>query len=399
MIGAAFYQVCGDCDFDLRLLEHAMRKRTAIALLAVAGAHAEAQSMPALHLVSDVRIDAADHDLSPISWLLVSNDGTIAVSQAQDHNIRFFSRSGVALGSFGRKGQGPGEFVDMTLAGWVGDTLWVGDFSTQRITLIAPGGTLVRSHLWPQGARAADASRPVPKFIATPIHGFYGDGSVAVIAIPSSDPIPAWMKQPPGTYHPFLRVRKDGVVQHVIIWGYEWDNWCRVAGSHRPLCFLALWTVSRRGGVFATAKVERSEQANDFVRVIAVRENGDTIFTRLVPVRRERVPAAVRDSVKRVFENAVRKATRAPVDPVDIPEVYAPFVQGLVANDEKTVWFEKGIAVGEREWLVVDRSGQPVASVRVPRRLDLKVVSMDRVWAIERDADGLESIVVFRVQR
>jgi hypothetical protein len=119
----------------------------------------------------------------------------------------------------------------------------------------------------------------------------------------------------------------------------------------------------------------------------------------MVPVRRERVPEAVRDSVKRAFENALAKATRAPVSPVEIPEVYAPFVQGLVANDEKTVWFEKGIAVGEREWLIVDRSGQPIASVRVPRRLDLKVVGMDRVWGIERDSDGLESIVVLRVQR
>ena len=116
-------------------------------------------------------------------------------------------------------------------------------------------------------------------------------------------------------------------------------------------------------------------------------------------VRRERVPGPVSDSVKRAFENARSKSTRAPVDPVEIPHVYPPFVQALVANDEKTVWFEKGIAVGDREWLIVDRTGQPIASMRVPRRLDLKIVSMDRVWAIERDADGLESIVVYRVQR
>lgn len=379
-----------------------MRSRVnaaAIALLALSGSHVGAQSTPVLRLVREVRIDAGGHDLSPIGWLLVSNDGTIIISQPQDHNIRFFARSGAALGSFGRKGQGPGEFVDMTLSGWVGDTLWIGDFSTQRITLIAAGGTLIRSSMWPQGARATDPSRPVPKFIATPIHSFYRDGSVGVFAIPSSDPIPAWMKQPPGTYQVFLRISKEGVFQRVIVWGYEWDNWCRVGAFHRPFCFLALWTVSRRGGVFATAKVERSDQATDFVRVIAVSENGDTVFSRLVPVRRERVPEAVRDSVKRAFENALARATRAPVNPVEIPEVYAPFVQGLVANDEKTVWFEKGIAVGEREWLIVDQSGQPIASVRVPRRLDLKVVSMDRVWGIERDSDGLESIVVLRVQR
>src|SRR5687768_11191538 len=96
----------------------------AIALLPLGGSQTRAQSTPALRLVQDVRIDAANHDLSPIGWLLASNEGTIAISQPQDHTIRFFARTGAALGQFGRKGQGPGEFIDMTLAGWMGDTLW-----------------------------------------------------------------------------------------------------------------------------------------------------------------------------------------------------------------------------------------------------------------------------------
>src|SRR5690606_22089830 len=110
----------------------------------------------------------------------------------------------------------------------------------------------------------------------------------------SSDGIPAWMKQPERTYHPFLRINKDGVLQHVIVWGHEWDPYCRVEAFQRPLCFLAFWAVSRRGGVFTTAQIERSGPDADLVRILAVDEDSDTLFSRLVPVRKERVPARVR---------------------------------------------------------------------------------------------------------
>ena len=148
-----------------------------------------------------------------------------------------------------------------------------------------------------------------------------------------------------------------------------------------------------------TVQVERSDQSNDFVRAVAVNASGDTLFSKLLSLHRERVLATVRDSIRRAFENTLSKAIRAPVDPVEIPDVYPPFVQALVAVDEKSVWLERGVAIGDREWMLVDMSGQPAASLRVPRSLELKAVSIDRVWAIEKDNDGLERVIVLRVQR
>jgi hypothetical protein len=373
-----------------------------LVLIFSATAAAQGSGKP-LTLVREAMIDASTSDLSPIGWLTVSSDGTIAISQPQDYNIRFFSRTGTPIGMFGRKGQGPGEFGAMTLHGWLADTLWIGDFTTYRITLIAPGGSLVRSNMWPQKVRSVDPSHPLPAYIGTPIHAYYRDGSVIVIGIPSSAPVPAWMNRPSGMFQPFLRVSKDGAFQRVVMWMHDWDDKCRIGTSKgvypRPLCFQPFWAVSQHGGAFVTAQVERSDQAHDFVRALAVNANGDTLFSRLLPVRRDRVAAQVADSIRRAFENMLGKATRAPVDPVEIPDVYPPFVQALVAVDEKTVWFERGVAIGEREWMLVDMSGQSVASLRVPRSLELKAVSIDRVWAIEKDNDGLERIVVLRVQR
>ena len=371
-----------------------------LAVVSTAGAQASGQPVT---LVREATIDASTSDLSPIGWLMVASDGTIAISQPQDYNIRFFSRTGVPIGSFGRKGKGPGEFEAMTLHGWIADTLWIGDFTTHRITLIAPGRSLVRSNMWPPGVRSADPARPLPVYAGTPIHAAYSDGSVVVIGIPANTSAPAWMNRPPGMHQPFLRVSRDGVFQRVVMWMHTWDDTCRIETTNgvypRPLCFQPFWAVSKRGGLFVTAQVERADQANDFVRALAVSAAGDTVFSRLLAVRRERVPAGVADSIRRAFEATLNRATRAPVDPVDMPTVYPPFVQALVAVDEKTVWFERGVATGDREWMLVDLSGQPAASLRVPRSLELKAVSLDRVWAIEKDSDGLERIIVLRVQR
>lgn len=85
-----------------------------------------------LSLVLELRIDAADADLSPVGWIAVAKDGTIAVGQSQDHLIRCFDARGASLGTFGRDGAGPGEFRYLTIQGWLGDTLWVSDVGVRR---------------------------------------------------------------------------------------------------------------------------------------------------------------------------------------------------------------------------------------------------------------------------
>jgi hypothetical protein len=84
---------------------------------------------------------------------------------------------------------------------------------------------------------------------------------------------------------------------------------------------------------------------------------------------------------------------------VELPDVFPPFEQAIVAADEKAIWLESGVTTGDRVWLVIDLTGRAVGTVRVPRSVQLRVVSLERVWATERDQDGLESIVVYRLRR
>jgi hypothetical protein len=108
-------------------------------------ATAAAQTPPRYTLTPDLTIDAHGNDLSPVTWLAASPRGIIAVGQTQDHLVRFFDAAGKPLGTFGREGEGPGEFRGMDFAGWFGDTLWVHDYGLRRFTFISPLRKLVRT--------------------------------------------------------------------------------------------------------------------------------------------------------------------------------------------------------------------------------------------------------------
>lgn len=72
--------------------------------------------------------------------------------------VRFFSSDGRLEGSFGRPGEGPGEFQRIeTMGRLVGDTIWVHDLNLRRLTLFtAPEGEAqVISLVPPQRARVA----------------------------------------------------------------------------------------------------------------------------------------------------------------------------------------------------------------------------------------------------
>jgi len=67
----------------------------ALIVLVTAPVRSNAQQPGATYrLVRSATVNAADHDLSPIGWLTVRRDAMIAISQPQDHLVRFSRSSG-----------------------------------------------------------------------------------------------------------------------------------------------------------------------------------------------------------------------------------------------------------------------------------------------------------------
>jgi hypothetical protein len=73
-------------------------------------------------------------------------DGTVVVANGGAHEIRIFGPDGRHRATFGRSGDGPGEFRRLaSLAVLAGDTLAAFDRAHQRVTLITPHGQLAGS--------------------------------------------------------------------------------------------------------------------------------------------------------------------------------------------------------------------------------------------------------------
>ena len=358
-----------------------------------------AQSLPELRLMRELRIDAVEHDLSPIAFLAVAPSGTMVVAQQQDRNLRYFDVSGKSLGTFGRQGQGPGEFQHVGLLTWIGDTLVVSDRRQYRFTLISPDRKLVRTVPWltiltvplPPELHAPSARVVIPELLL-------GDRSQIVSAsmnrLSMAPNVPSRPEEP----SPVMRVDSSGAFRRLITRVPSSDDCSvRVEGSPGgyvvtsiPYCFVPLEDVAADGSRYSLAFVEKWKNS---YRVEVTRSNGEVAFARSHPYQPVAVPSAVRDSVKAA---ARAPAPRAAAE--RIPEFLPPLATILSGRDE-TTWIELFSIAGDRTWQVLDERGNSSGHVRVPRNVRIKVASRAAVWATETDDDGLQHIVRYRVSR
>ena len=333
----------------------------------------------------------------------VAPNGTIAVMQNQDGTIRFFDTRGASLGTFGRKGQGPGEFTAAGRFGWIGDTLIVSEFSTRRFTAVTSERKLVKTIPWatavaaPGGTAAGVASQRV-----TQARMPYSDGSQLVFSNFSDEtPVPTWLGGgKPGSL--YLRIDASGVPRRVLGWMPS-TLACSVALpgtgggfelSRIPFCPLPMEDVSPDGGHLVITYVEPGRTQE--YRVALIRTSGDTVFAKTIAYRPQPIPRNVRDSIASAAQRSSMPSRRATAD--RIPESYPPLSR-IIAGRDNTTWLELFTPSGDRTWLMLDAQGTLAGRLTVPRNIDLKVASRETIWATETDDDGLQHIVRFRVSR
>jgi hypothetical protein len=373
-------------------------------LLSIAAPLAGAQA-PALRLTSDLRIDANEHDLSNVGWLAVAPDGDMAFSQPQDALIRWFSAAGRALGSFGRKGRGPGEFDQMARAGWLADSLWVVDFGTRRFTIVSPDRTLVRTVPWVSALEFPGVPQTEsPRTTAVAARALAGDNT-QILQVSLADDA-TW---PGGKRGSDLTVMaaSTGRFERVLAWRPEVDcvfsrpitvnGRSGVASMIVPFCGTPIDDISADGTRYVATEILASNGRTGSYRVSARRTSGDSLWTRILTYEVENIPGSVLDSV--VNQRTGRSGPGAAAElRTRTPKVYPPLLRVLVGRD-RTTWLERYSIAGDRSWIVLDERGNHAGSVVVPRNVRILVASLGQVWATETDDDGLQHIVRFRVSR
>ncbi|HSA54702.1 MAG TPA: hypothetical protein VLE53_03310 [Gemmatimonadaceae bacterium] len=364
---------------------------------------AGSQPVPTLTVTRDLRIDAAVQDLSPINWMAVAPNGTIAVSQFQDSRVAFFDADGKPLGTFGRSGDGPGEFRRPASHGWLGDTLWVSDPGTRRVTLISPQRELLRTLPWANGITFDSTLAPPPQFFWVFPRALYPDGSSLVDAMVARDSPPIPWPGPARDGNPLVRISASGRFQRILMWTP--DRGCSVSfpiqgGSgfaSIPFCTIPLTDLAPDGSRFALATAEDVDEREGFYRVLVVRASGDTVFNTRHAFGPVAIPERMADSViaQRLSRNEQPEFAAA-WRSMKLPASFPPLDRVLLGRDE-TTWIEHYTFSGNRTWSVLDHTGQPIGWLVIPRDVRIQQAARDTIWAIETDDDGLQHIVRFRV--
>jgi len=110
-------------------------------------------SAPALRLVEVVRLGSLDgpHDaFGRVMDVALSGSGRILVADDQNVNVVVFDPNGRYVGTIGRKGQGPGEFImPWKVVADADDSVFVWDASLARISVFGPDQRFKRSFAVP----------------------------------------------------------------------------------------------------------------------------------------------------------------------------------------------------------------------------------------------------------
>ena len=330
-------------------------------------------------------VDDPDYIFNPVLRMTLGPDGLLHTLHEGEATIRRWTADGAPAGTLGRKGEGPGEFQYPYQLGFFGDSLWVWDHLASRVSYFDTVGTFVGS-VSVRAARA-DGEEPVAQPVA-PLR----DGTFMGLVIAGRHSI-AGGKQ---TERPYVRMDAAGSRLARI--------WAEPLEPHDAISQLFGDTHLSgfgKGGLLVVDRRAWTGVGDATVRVTEMGFDGDTIFSVTVPYDPVPLAAERYDSVVRAWVGAgggeaeIREALYRPS--------HLPAVSHLVVGEDGTIWLQRFDPVvvesGEpmREWWVLDSGGSPLARALTPEGLEVKLVTGDTVWGIERDELDVEYIVRHRL--
>lgn len=365
----------------------------------------------ALRYAESLRLDGGSNGFVPIAQLAVGRDGTIGVWQSMDAKVRLFSPEGKELGSFGRSGEGPGEFRSLGAYGWVGDTLWILDARLHRTSFHTVRGALVRDVPWLPQLSLPSPSNEI--FLG----GFGGAAPAAVL--PDGNFIPmAGVHLPErrgvsdlvGTDNEsIVLVKANGVLSRVILTTaplgrpkacfQEWQVGATSGSVGAPFCASSIKAFSPDGAAILVIEQGNPRTSKGQFSLLLISTRGDTILRRVVPFVPEQI---ARGAIEAEYAKATPRGMRLAQMPKAYLEArkrlprldyYPPVRRALLGRDD-TIWLEMDGASPSHKWVVLNtRDGSVVGELLLPPNITLRAVSRTAVWATTLDRDDVPSVV------
>jgi sugar lactone lactonase YvrE len=339
-------------------------------------------------LVPEARIGSAEgseaNTFAMVAGYALDDLDRVWVVDAQQQNLRVFDRRGVHLRTIGRRGSGPEEFRWISgIARRPDGTLLVLDTGNSRFAVYDTAGALVATRprnpgvsVTPWPGRVDSRGRLYDVGMTRPLGG--GDADALVRFDSAFQPVDTF-RLPPFEEQFFEISRKQ-------------DRNRQVDRVRVPFSASRVWRIDPEGHVWIALtdryRFERHTFGGRVDRVVE-REVG--------PVR---VTAAERRAALGSNEDFAGKGGR--IDASRIPDT-KPALVSFFFDDRGRLWAEPELAAGETPGLdVFEPTGEYLGRVRLPLAVlsdPAPLVQGDRMVAVTTDRDGVQSVVVMRIER
>ena len=346
-------------------------------------------------------IDDAERRLTTVSALVVDDDGRAYVAQPEDGVIRVFDGEGTLVDYIGGRGQEPGRFDRISTIGLLANTLYAIDLGQRRISYFSLEGEHLRS-IQVAPPRVSPPFRPSMPFAVFP------DGSMAL-----GTSFPPSISAEDLTRVPQLRMDAAGQVLDTVTW-IAYERTARRANyQERPLtvgsplsddAFAMFSSDGSRVATFDRTVAPGAGTAS--FGVVVADEAGATIYSRRYEYTPVQIANAVIDSTVASRANQLSGAFEEPSEArafvrgtMFLPVYYTP-VSTAAFSADGTLWVRREELPGrDQTWMILDETGEPVATATLPDGLEVMVISSDTVWGVELDQYGVPYVVRYRIDR
>jgi hypothetical protein len=331
-------------------------------------------------VVREVARSGVDTLFQQVTGVDVDSRGRVYVGDWFASRVAVLDSTGALVATMGRRGLGPGEFRSIRgVQVLPGDSLLVYDPSAARLSVFAPGAA-APAYVLNVGAASAPPflihrTRANDAFVAMFRPTFRGDDTARATER--------------------LRVLGlDGRPRGEPLRAYPARGFLRVSG---PDGFAVTPDPFGSEGLYAVGADDRihylwsDSLAVETTDLEGRRAGGFSVRYRSPRVQREDVAseiAGMPPQMMEVFRRALEDS---------LPERW-PAARALLADPDGRLWIGLHTPAGEpREWAVFTAGGRYLGSVFLPRESELHAVRGRRLYTVQKDADDVPHVVVYRM--
>lgn len=376
---------------------HATRRPPwAIVLLAVlltgcGDREQRARAIPTWSIANAPLLEIADDDpggeirLAEAVHVTRLPDGGVLVSDRGLHALRFFDAQGAFVRAVGRKGTGPGEFEYIASPHRCGDSLFVEDIASSRMSVHALDGSPMRAMPVAAFAGGTDPFHSACNSDGLFVHhGWYPFVEESVLGRQRA-PVPVWLASATGERRVEL-----GDVPGPEFTAYGYGAGPALLGRTPQLA------IGRRAVYVGSAD-------SGVVQVFTL--TGEPAGVRRLPGPPRRVTDADLERAKRLDsmgQSALQQRQTREEWALDTPPTTLPAYDAMLVDHDDHLWVRRHPSAGEdlAEWIVFAPDGAHIATVRLPALLTVHEIGRAYVAGIVQDPfTGTHAVQVWSLTR